>query len=194
MRRYTKPKKKYECGKSFTKEEIVDYLRKNDFRSRDLLEERRKEGDPSAWDCQKVFGSWEKAKEAAFVSPEERVLGPLEIDEEYLVNTIIQKSLWTFEEFLEAHRKEPDLVPSTYYIRKYWGTFTNLVGYARARSIEQTMTSYYKLRNRLGRRPTLDDCKDAGIDIKVAVKLFGGKIELDKFFDYLEEVSNETIR
>jgi len=194
MRRYTKPKKKYESGKSFSEEEIVSYLRKHNFRSRDLFMERRKEGDPSVWDCRKVFGSWEKAKEAAFVSPEERVLGPLDVDEEYLVNTVIQKSLWTFVDFLEGHKREPDLVPSIYYVRKHWGTFGNLIGYAKARSVEKTMDAYYKLRKRLGRRPTKEDCHVAGIEIEAASKLFGGKVELDKFCDYLEEVSNARSR
>jgi len=202
MHRPKRKKKKLKRGpneakRSFTKEEVIEFLVSNDIRTRDQLIEKRKPGDPDTpgdpdpGDCRKLFGSWVKAKEAAFGRKE---VVDVPCDAEYLADLLISFNVWRYDSYLEKHEESPEIFPSMCHIRSKWGTFSELVSYARARSIRETLNKYLALRRKLGKTPTTKQVRDSGLDLSIATRCFGGKRSLDRFVEDIMRVSENAKR
>ena len=166
-----------EPRKKFTKEEIIEYLRTNNIRSIPQLERFRKEGDPNVYDVRKVFeGKWSNAMREVFAP-----LLPLKPDREYLIKTVLWMNLKRRSEYLEAHKREPHVVPSIYVVQKVFGSFKNMMYCARQYDLEETLQRSAMLYLKYGRTPTLSEYNDAGIGIDKVAESFGGKWLWDKY-------------
>lgn len=185
------PRRRRRPRPDFSPDEIVEYLRSTGFRTTRELRDNRAPGDPTVYDCRKAFGGvWSDAVTAAFPSRDEddevREVG----DAEYLVKVIVEFGFETREQWLRARKRRPSVVPSINQVRKHWGTFTNLANFAKAYSMRGMLDEYRVLWDALGRRPTMSDCWNEGVDVRRAVDFFGGKNKLDAFVRRLRAVED----
>jgi hypothetical protein len=178
-RRARGPYKKKERPKR-TKEQLSNYLIKNNYRTRAQLVNGRKEGDPTPDDYKKEYGNWTNAVTEIFnIEP---------LDRRYVLKAIIEFNLWTQRAYINAHRKRPDILPSYYIVTKEFGSWVIIKELAVMVSVKKTLHAYMELKKRLGRIPTLEDCQMAGLIIDSVVKIYDGKSGLDKFVESLEEM------
>lgn len=179
---FRKRRKRYHCEKrpKFTRDQLLAYLRTNNFRSSHQLMRGRKPGEPKEYEYRREFGTWKNAKLNAFGIP------PVPTDPVYIYKTVIEFNLWTGKAYLAARKKRPDIIPSIYFIYKHWGRFKRLTEFARRFSIRVLIESYWKLKRKLGRHPEMDECKAHGIHLEKAIEFFDGKRKMEKFVDALE--------
>jgi hypothetical protein len=163
-------------------EELLNYVRENDFRTVRQLYRGRKLGEPKRYDYVREFGSWAKAKEKAFGRDPK-----VAFDLEYVLKSVIEFNIWTQARYFAIHKARPDVIPSSRFIRDKFGTFGNLFYMARSRSLVATLNRFVALKKALGCNPSIDDCRQAGLSLEPAVKMFGGKHKLDKFISSLEK-------
>ena len=166
--------------RKFSRDELLEYLKRNNFRSADKLKAGRELGEPAVYDYQKEFGNWENARSTAF-GIRDMDFG---FDEKYLIKAVIEFNLWSVRAYNQSRKKDPIVFPSVYKIRKKWGgKWSIMVGAAKQDCLKMVMTAYSRLWRRLGRRPRLEEVKDAGISLDRATELYGGKVRLDKVME-----------
>lgn len=163
-----------------TRDELLQYLRDEDIRSRRELEAVRAANDPTPYDYVKEFESWANALEEAHGKKRPEIFATPE-SPEYLIRTVIELELWTQNEYRILRRQRPDIVPSNAAVIRVFGCFSNLFEAARAKSLKETMYSYALLWSRLGKTPTVEDCRRHGIDLTIACRVHGGKRAFDRF-------------
>lgn len=163
-----------------SKEQLADYLRLKGFRTRAQLRAGRREGDPTDDDYREAYGSWGDAVREIWRKelPTKR----------YMVNAVVQSGLWSKAAYQEARSERPELYPSMRIVRREFGSWSILKEIATAMSFRKTLAAYMDLKRRLGRRPTKEDCRVAGVIIDRAVKVYGSKSGLDRFVESLEEM------
>jgi hypothetical protein len=163
-----------------TKDELAEYLIKNNFRRRSQLRSGRREGDPTDSDYYREYGSWTLAITEIFnIQP---------IDRKYILKSIIEFNLWTKRTYHIACKNRPDVIPSYRNVLNEFGSWSIAKELAVAMSVKKTLHAYMELKNRLGKRPTLEDCQMAGLIIDSLIDIYGGKSGLDKFVESLEEM------
>lgn len=166
---------KREKRKDFSRDELVDYMRRNGIRSWRVLVRKRIMGDPTPFDYRKAFGRWSKAVEVAFGKDP---LMPT-VDVNYALQAVPFLGAWTWRKYLAARRSRPDIIPSARFIRREFGKFGEFIACARGMSLEQTMERYRALWRKMGHRPTVDECRERGIILEFAIEFFEGKAGLD---------------
>jgi len=165
------------CGK-FSRDELLDYMRKNNIRSRRKLDVYRKDGDPLPSTYSGEFGSWGAALKAAFGSP---IVKP-SLDKEYVVKSALMMGIITYNQYVEARKKNPDILPSIWAVLKMFGSFARFASNVRALSFKETMDAYSRLWRRLGKAPSFTECKRAGINLDIMIiKVFLTKKSLDSY-------------
>jgi len=165
-----------------SEEELLEYFKDNEITSIVSLLKTRQDGDPMPYDYVKAFGSWQKVKNMVYGEP---TLVPVD-DPEYMIKCIIEFNLWTRPVYEEARKLRPDILPSLYQILKYWGRWSNLTQCAYEASFKKTLDTYLNFQRRLGRVPSVKDCKKENIKLGSVISFFGTKKELDKFLITVE--------
>lgn len=173
-----------EGKRKFTRDELLAYVRSHNFRSVRKLEAGRKPGEPRAYDLIKEFGKWENAKTTAFGMDIN-----LAADAEYLPKSVLLFNLWTYRAYLAKRKMAPDVIPSMWQVRRKWGFYRNLVNAAIQISVKETMDAYKVLWRRYGRKPTIEEIREAGLYLDSAIKFYGSRKELDKAMEELEKVN-----
>lgn len=169
--------------KQYSRDELVDFLRRRGFRSKRQLERERVPGEPRLYDYRKEFKTWECAKIAAFGPPEKPLA---EFDARYMLKLIVEHGLWSAREYNRARKLRPDVLPSMSKVLREFRNWNNLKICARRSSAKVMFDEYLKLMRKLGRTPTSDECLRAGIALDKAMALFRGKREFDRFMRDLE--------
>jgi len=167
-----------------TEDELVAYLRDNNIRSSRQLEKVRKDGDPILSDYRLAFPKWSDAMAKAFGRSE--ACNPSQ-DPEYMAKLLVQFQITTIGHYVRARRLRPDIVPSYGVVRRKWGGFKGLKLLLRRYSTLTIFDSYLSLSRRLGRRPSIGECRDHGIHFEKVMEIFGSKKKLDEFLDGLEK-------
>lgn len=163
--------RKREKRRKLSRDELLDYLRRNDFRSSRKLTAGRKPGDPTVADYRREFGQWSVACEKAFgAKPFSH-----EITHEYLVKVVVQFGLWTREKYEAAHKERPEIVPTYVSVIREFGEWSTLIHFAERYDARHMMEMYMRLSRKIGRNPTVGECREQGIDKRKLEKLFGGK-------------------
>ena len=161
----------------FDRQMLLECLREAGTRSWRKYQAARNRGDPTVNDLRKEFGAWSEACNAAFGKD------PIEVNKldcEYIYQTILQFNLRTLAAYLEARKIRPDVLPSKHRLLYEWGTWSNVKEHARRYSIELLLNDYIKLWRRLGKKPTLSDCREERLVMDKALKFYGGKKKLDE--------------
>ena len=183
------PKRKYrkEKRRSYSSDELSDYLRRHDIRSSRLLMARRKRGDPTVDDFRKAFGSWRNAVEAAFGK------APFQpdIDEMYVVKAAVMYDIRTYRDYLKMRKAHPDVLPSVQFVRSRFSSVREFLAFVRWVSLKQTVDGYMSLWRKLGRRPLVDDCTTAGLHLELPMKFFQGKASFDDFVEGLHKTQEK---
>jgi hypothetical protein len=174
LRSSRRRKNRCELGLHFTRDELLEYLRRKNFRTRKQLRDGRQKGEPRDCDYIREFKKWKTAVVAALGRKE---TSPT--DASYFVKVVVQFNLWTKKRYLTARRREPDLVPSAYWLKKRWGNFGNLIACARQYDESVIIGDYLKLYRKLGRIPTDRECRANGVNIDKVVALSGSRKKFD---------------
>jgi hypothetical protein len=167
----------------FTKDGLLEFLRRSGACSARKLMAVAAEGRPNVYDFIKTFGSWKGAKVEAFGVGVERPN-----DMEYLVKCAIQFDLRTYREYLAARRRNPDVVPSSYFVVKRWGSFSNFFAFVKRKNIGEIMMRYMLLTRKMGRPPSMAETEAEGIILDEPIDFYGSKAEVDKFIVEMEKV------
>jgi len=173
-------------------DEMLAYLMKHGIRSAGQLQKKRNtdKGAPTVQDFVRTFGSWSSATEQIYGKP--RPFSAPRNDPEYMTKCCCQFNLWTQEAWLTARRKADDVIPSARQVRTTWGDFTNLFFAAKKRSAEHVFDEYARLERRLGRIPTVADCRKRGIDLTPLRKLLGRKTDIDELLRLRNAINQES--
>jgi hypothetical protein len=164
-----------------SREQLAAYLRRNGFRSRRQLRVGRGEGDPTDDDYVKEYGSWSDAVKEIW-----RTEQP---SREFIAKAVVEFGLWSKDDYEAAHKRMPEAVPSMRVVRREFGGWGILKEIATAMSLRKTLEAYMELKSRLGRSPTKEDCRMAGLVIAAAIRVYGSKRGLDAFVRALEEMT-----
>jgi len=161
-----------------TREGLIGYLRDNGFNSSRKLSDGRNPGEPTVSDCRREFGSWQKAKDAAFAKD----FRP-DVTANYLMKTVLFYGIETYDEYIAKREELPEIVPSFRSVRKYFDTWGNLKECADRKSLQEILEKYRRLVRTFGRFPSVKDVERKGkITIKEAMAHFDGdKKKLDAF-------------
>lgn len=159
-----------------TPEELIQYLREHRIRSCGVLERTRQPTDPTVNDFKRAFGGWTEAVRQALGSEL-----AVDFDEEYVLKSVSELNLWSVARFREARKIDPVSVPSWRQIIKHWGSYRNLIEWARRKNLKKLLEEYHKLIRRLGRVPTLEEARVANLRMDEAIKFYGGKKQMDEF-------------
>lgn len=179
LRPFMKRRKYVSERRKFTREQLIKYLQRNNFRSAYKLGKFRKPGDPTDYDYRKEFGSWETAKTNIFGKD-----GGIEFDAIYLLKAIIEFNLWTVRSYQAARNKEPLVFPPLKEALKEWGgKFSIMAGAAKQLSFKATLNEYKRLWRKLGRVPSMSEVKAEGIVLDSAISYYKSKKELDIFME-----------
>ena len=178
-RRGYKGRGTYEKRPERSREELLNYLREKQVRSsRDLIS-KRQPGEPAVYDYAKAFGSWRAAMETAFGKKIDILAA--EITPDYLIKCVLGFNLWTYEQYVNARRLRPEVIPSFAQVRKLFGSYSNLKYYAQRNSLRDVLQKYLDLRDQLGRWPTRQQCRRAGLDISRPIEHFGSRRKMNDF-------------
>jgi hypothetical protein len=142
----------------------------------------RKPDEPTVYEFRKAFGSWRNASLQAFP----RVADGIQKDKEYLLKLVLQFDLWTYKDYILAHKSNPEVVPSYKYLRKKWESYRSLVELAKRSSLQKIMERYMVLWRKMGKKPTLEQCKNDGVQIDEAIRLVGSRDKLDELIVLME--------
>jgi hypothetical protein len=183
--KFSQHKRSY-VKRQFTREEIITYLTKNKLDSTRKLIKFRKDDEPNVYDCQKIFGSWSAAKEAAFGI--DILNNEPECDAEYLVKLVVRYELWTWRKYTLARKAKPSVVPSINQVKNHWNSFADLKRFSKAYSMKHMVAGFLSLKRKLGRMPNKKDCEDAGVNLERLLDKLGGKRELDQLIREVEFV------
>lgn len=191
FRRSVSPPKKARETRVFSREELLDYMRRNNIRSPQKLDSFRVDGDPIPNSYKKEFGSWREATVAAFGKP---VVKPA-MDKVYMAKCAMSLGIETFDQYRQVRKNNPEILPSVCHIIKEFGSFSEFMVDVKACSFKDTLNAYLVLCRRLGKIPTLDDCARAGIKIDILTyRVFDDKKELDSWVKCSQKVWRKNER
>jgi hypothetical protein len=171
-----------EKRRRLSRDDLLDYLRRNNFGSRRKMERGRKPGDPKIWDFLREFGKWSSAKTEAFGKEP----FPAGFSARYLVKVVCENNLWTARLYREERRVRPDIVPSFYYVEKEFKWWGNLKYAARQYDSRLILDEYFRLKRKIGRAPTFKECRENDIAVNRLVDLFGGRRRFNEVISSLE--------
>jgi hypothetical protein len=169
----------------YNRDELIEYLKQNNFDSINKLRNGRTEVEPELRDYIKEFGRWSKAKKIAFGSPM-KIDEFIHQDAAYMVKVVIEFGLWKSKDWKEKSKSNRDVIPSFYRVKKEWGSFSNMVGYAYQVHMKGILNDYISLWMELGKKPTLAHCDEEGINLEIPIEHFGSKNEMDSFLKGIE--------
>jgi hypothetical protein len=188
MRRSSRGKYNKDGRSKMSEDELLSYLRTNNFHSRLQLRRGRKPGEPTDNDCVKCFGSWSNTITRAFGNESFLLYDPN--DKNYYIKCVIEFDLWDSNRYRDIRKKNKDIIPAFHTMERVWKRFINLRNAAQDINVRRINQQYLKLRRRLGRKATPDECKEAGIVLTTAVKFFGGRWKYEDYIDDLEAAYN----
>lgn len=162
----------------FTREELIAFLVKNNIRSvRHLRRMRRPKIDPYEWNFRNTFGSWSNALKAAWgdtIAFHRPCTKP-----HYIIDVMVEYNIRTYRQFQQFHKLHPDIVPSYRMIREHFGGMKFAQYIVRLHSIRAMVGEYIKLKKRLKKTPTWEECNANGIDPTKILLHFKKKASFD---------------
>lgn len=146
----------------------------------------RKDGDPNIYDVEKAFGMRVGKVMREIHGSREKAMD----EPSYLVKVAIQFRIQNREQYREARRKRPDIVPSPYWVIKRYGTFRSFIGRKNRNSLHALISDYIRLVRTLGHFPSEYESGRLGVPLDAAISCFGSKQAFDDFIETMEK-SNE---
>lgn len=170
----------------FTREELISFLVNNNIRAiRQLHRIRRPTIDPYEWAYRNMFGSWSNALRAAWG---DTILFHRPCTKpRYIIDLMVEYNIKSFRQYEQLHKLHPDIVPSYRMIREHFGGMRFAQYVVRLHSIKAMVGEYIKLKKRLKKTPTWEECNANGIDPAKILLHFKKKSSFD---DLVRELDN----
>lgn len=159
-----------------SRQEALEFLRKNDIRTICQLRVKRKPSDMNETHYKEMFGSWSNAVNEAFMDS----IPNQTDDSEYILNTVVSLGLFTFNKYICARKSNPKIVPPISKLNRCFGSFTNLKKLIVRKSMKFFIMKYSSLYKHLGRPPSVSECNEKGLPVNFALKYFGSKELMDE--------------
>ena len=173
-----------------TKDDVAEYLKEHSVTSTGRLRElRRTDGAcPPVQAVVALYGSWADAKRELFpeLAKKQTIHTP-----EQLVELVGRVPIRNWREYQRLRKSNPFLLPPSYLMLHWFGTWNNLKRLACARQLTNIMNRYIILKRQVGRWPTNQECKDAGVEIDTLLAGFASRKELREMAVILEAGSTK---
>lgn len=176
----------YKPDKEYTSDEMLLWASERGITSVRQFYKYRNNDGPSYQKILKNFGSWGNFKEKLISLKKDfysNIIGNAPTDAEYLLSVVVQYDLWTSRSYEKARIKNPEIIPSFYWVKYHFGRWKNLIILAEQVCIEHIISRYVLLREKLGRWATYTECKKEMIDLEPLYEIHGGKKNLDRFLE-----------
>ncbi len=183
-------KNPYEQRVHYSRQELVDYLVRNQIKSSRQLIKTRGVGDPVVFDYVKEFGSWSEAKK--FVFGDENPIQTMPITPKYMVQTVLLYGLWTEQLYRAARYKHPDIVPSLYRVARVFGSYKRLKLASKLFSYRHMISAYFDLKRRIGKAPSVKELSAEGIDMGKVIEHFKTRQKMLAFFAQIERIQKNA--
>jgi len=194
-RRINFQKKKNLPAKKLTIEELISVLRRvggtNRISEKDYNKKRDK-GDPNSLTFHRRFGSWNMACEVIWGKLPIEMM-PQEYDELYFVKLVNEYDIRSIQQYDEKRKKYPELFPSKKRVTNLFKNFTNLFAAAKKYSLDKQILECLKLKNRLGRFPTIQEYSLNGVNMTMLLSKYVTLANINKLIRLLEEGAKNEI-
>ncbi len=180
--RFERRPRRVEHRPDFKPDYLLAYLKDRGIHSTRQLLRSRVSGEPTVYDFQKAFGSWQAAVDQAF--PAESIIGEPPTAPEYFIKVVLEFKITTAVQYRAARRRMPEAVPSFHALECVWGSLGRLLEAARRYPVKAIMDDYLRLWVKLRRTPTIEECDVAGVNLRRALdqmENFANKAALDAF-------------
>lgn len=169
------------------RQELLEYLRKNQLKTERQLKRFRTISDPNRYDYYREFGSWAKAKKEAFGK-----ITFCEITAKYILMTILRWHLYSPGRYHAQHKLMPEVIPSLYQVYRKWGSFKKAKIALRQFAVYKTIHAYYVVWKKLGRKPTGGELQREKIYLDDAVALLGAGVIDEIVLGFLEQDAKQN--
>jgi len=172
-----------------TAQELVGYLRERNIRTTGQLCRLREADGPTVPDYIKTFSRWSEAVRQVFGPPPPRIKFPA--SRQHIIDMVVQLGVRSRSQYIARRKELPELVASLNQVRKFFGSFSEVLDEAASRSAEITLGRYLELWQRLRRRPDHEDCERWKVDLAPLRRMFPSKRELDGFLAIIDKPANQ---
>jgi hypothetical protein len=183
---FVRRRRSHQKRKSFTRKELIDFLRDKGIRSAYKLKKLRCPCDPEVYDYVKEFGSWTNVKICVWGDLTSVVAAPLD-DPSYHIRVVREYGLYTAEAYRAARKRNPELIPSFKKIITQWGLFSNLREATLRSTVKGNLVVFLRLWEKLGKIPTVKDCKLEFVDLDEIASMFGSMSGLKSFLAFCDK-------
>lgn len=175
----------------FTRDELITYLKVNNIKSLSQLRKKRVPNkDPNFCHYRVEFKKWSEALRIAF--PSEFAIQEKPPDTaDYILKVMLQFKAFSVLDFKALRRKMPDIVPSYWAIIRAFGSFKLALYTVQRHSLKEMAERYLSLKQKLGKIPTFEECKEQDIDLTRLLRVFKKKSSLDEFMDKFDIPANK---
>jgi len=180
-RRHSHQKRKH-----FTRKELIDFLRDKDIHSAYKLKKVRCSCDPEVYDYIKEFGSWTDVKILVWGDLTSVVSAPFD-DPLYHIRVIREYGLYSAAAYRAARKRNPETIPSFKKILTHWGLFSNLREATLRSTVKGKLVVFLRLWEKLGKVPTVKDCKLEFIELDEIAAMFGSMSGLKSFLAFCDK-------
>lgn len=187
-----KRKRKGRIYETKTDEELLEILKRvgGETRISDRqYKKNRGDGDPNPLTYYRRFGSWENACEMVWgkkkLSINEMLLD--KCDETYLIKLVNEFNIRDKKKYLLKRKECPSTFPSVFTVENLFKNFTNLFKAADLFSINEQLMLCLKLRIEMGKCPTVEDYKKAGVNVDLLLRKYVTQKQINKMVRLLEE-------
>lgn len=167
----------------WTRQQMIDFIVANDIHSFYQLKQlgKHRRDIPTARAFSMKLGKWRDVNEAAYgikSVPFEKVK---DHSREYLIRCAVELGIESGKEWKQKSVLMPHIVPTIYWIQKEWGTWGKFNKEVVNGSFTINTNAYIELAVALNRWPTMTECAEHGIEMKVVLKFFTYKETFDDF-------------
>ena len=170
----------------YSEEDLIDFMRKRNVKTIGQLK-KAKGRKPSIYAFRKVFGSWSEAKKTAF-GEEIDILGGPPGDLGYIIKVINDYKVTGVSKYIKLRKDNPSIFPSSYHLYKFGG-FKKIKKISELYSVGDHLEAYAKLKRKLNRIPTPEECRREHIVIDELLSFFGSRRKLNDFLDSVENIN-----
>lgn len=154
----------------YNREELIQYLIKNDIKTEVDLKKKRKDLDPYIKDYKKEFGSWKEAKKTAWGFLDRSVINPHENNPQFFIDLAIQYNITKKVQYQRKHKEFPKDFPPVNQILKIWMKWENFYDSVEKMSDKIQINKYMNLGRTLKRIPSAKEAEKEGIYLDKVIK------------------------
>lgn len=129
-----------------------------------------------------LFGSWKQCKKHLNYDFTKN----FKYDQQKIIRLASHFKLLSIKKYTQAQKLQPEIFPRISWIIRHFERFSNFKRIVQANILQDILTRFFQLKNKLGRYPTKAQCKKQRVQIDV-LQQYWDKQELKQLVQYLEK-------